>query len=756
MSSSHTFVDKKIEQVGDYLIKNRIGQGSFAVVYKAQHKDTRQNVAIKCVKRSKLTKKLLENLESEISILTRIRHDNIVGLIECQKTEAHIYLVMEYCTMGDLSHYIKEIRSDKSIKNTAGGLPERVVRHFLKQLANALQFLRSQNLIHRDIKPQNLLLTPSNTHSDDLPVLKVADFGFARFLPNASLADTLCGSPLYMGPEILSYKKYDAKADLWSVGAVLYEMVTGRPPFRAQNHIELLKKIQENNDKIQFPDERHSDIVIGSDLKDLIRKLLKKNPVERSSFEEFFNHPAVLLQQPQPQPIQRRASVQPQRSSSKQTQSQSDPSQHHHHKTGSYEPPPFAQISSSKPDQRRWSSTTVRNTGPDAISPLYSQGRRPSKFESKDQQPWTPSSPFQPSSLMNSGTKPQNSKKEEEEMLQEYVMLDLRSIETNQFADELKVTPPRSTPLNERRLSKSPSSAATSHAVNIPTATSGTSANVSPSSSPFIRERKSSTGSSAGSALAKAISKASVRLFGTSMPSPPKEPHHLVGSPHGFMSSSHDQRHHQRHHKTNHTIKRIESMACMAHAVAKYGDQKYELLQNGSSGDMKLLSEETSALFLKALALIEVGLSVAQQYWSSDLIDVEEEEERKIAASRLYDAVQWMREKFNESLERAESVDTDMSASTNLNNSAFVDKLLYDRALEMSRAAAVHELVGENITECEQDYQTAIWMLEAIYQVRPKGEMTIDENDRLIINKFISSIRHRITVLRKKMVAERV
>lgn len=312
---------------------------------------------------------------------------------------------------------------------------------------------------------KNLLLTPSNPHSDDLPILKVADFGFARFLPNASLADTLCGSPLYMGPEILSYKKYDAKADLWSVGAVLYEMVTGRPPFRAQNHIELLKKIQENNDKIHFPDERHSEIVIGSDLKDLIRKLLKKNPVERLPFEDFFNHPAVVLQQQpqqQPQPIHRRTSVQVQRSSSKQIQSQSAPSQHHH-KTGSYEPPPFAQISSNKLDQRRWSSTNVRyivyirilhefhlnfflfrtnlntietnrNKSPDSISPLYSQGR-PTKFEPKDQQPWTPSSPSQPNSLINSGTKRQGNKKEEEDMLQEYVVLDLRSIETNQFAD---------------------------------------------------------------------------------------------------------------------------------------------------------------------------------------------------------------------------------------------------------------------------------------------------------------------------------
>lgn len=192
---------------------------------------------------------------------------------------------------------------------------------------------------------QNLLLvqpplTISDEPNNDLPILKVADFGFARFLPNASLADTLCGSPLYMGPEILSYKKYDAKADLWSVGAVLYEMVTGRPPFRAQNHIELLKKIQENNDQIHFPDERHHDIMIGSDLKDLIRKLLRKEPLERISFEEFFLHPAIMKQPQQQIMIQRRPS-----SASSAIGRHSTPPT-----SSSYEPPPFAQ------QNKRWSS----------------------------------------------------------------------------------------------------------------------------------------------------------------------------------------------------------------------------------------------------------------------------------------------------------------------------------------------------------------------------------------------------------------
>ncbi|CEI96957.1 Putative MAP kinase-activated protein kinase [Rhizopus microsporus] len=593
--------------VGNYIIQDKIGQGSFATVYKAQHKETEQIVAVKSVKRSKLTKKLLENLESEISILTAIRHEHIVGLIDCQKTESNIYLVMEYCSLGDLSHYIKQVRTNKSMKrSSAGGLPERVVRHFLKQLASALQFLRSQNLVHRDIKPQNLLLAP-NPIDHELPTLKVADFGFARFLPNASLADTLCGSPLYMGPEILSYKKYDAKADLWSVGAVLYEMVTGKPPFRAQNHLELLKKIQENNDQIHFPSDENS---IGSDIKDLIRKLLKKNPVERLSFEDFFRHPAILVvKKPSTAPVRHYSAsskpnyaASPSPSPSSVSSSSAAPTE--------YEPPPFAY-----------------------------QSRRQS-FHAVARQP-----------------------KREEDVLQEYVVLDKRIIETNQFADELDASP--RTLDTGRRLStfisgSSPTRHTMTHAVNIPI-------KIPPSTPPpFIRERKSSTGSSAGSALARAISMASVRLFGTSIPSPPNKD--LAGSPRGFMSS---------HHNAAHgTIEYIECIACMAHAVSKFGDQKYDTLSKSAEDDRQL-AEECVVLYVKSLALLETGLYVAQQYWQRQQFDPVNDEKKNVA--RLNDAVQWMREKFNECLDRAESIQYDKQTLENTS----VEKLLYDRALEM-------------------------------------------------------------------------
>jgi serine/threonine-protein kinase ULK/ATG1 len=139
------------------------------------------------------------------------------------------------------------------------------------------------------IMTQNLLLQPADPTGPlaGIPTLRVADFGFARFLPQASMAETLCGSPLYMAPEILRYEKYDAGADLWSVGAVLYEMAVGKAPFRAQNHVELLRKIERGDDRIKFPDDL-SAAPVPHDIRALICALLKRNPADRMSFDAFF------------------------------------------------------------------------------------------------------------------------------------------------------------------------------------------------------------------------------------------------------------------------------------------------------------------------------------------------------------------------------------------------------------------------------------------------------------------------------------
>ena len=142
----------------------------------------------------------------------------------------------------------------------------------------------------RDLKPQNLLL------SDNTPqaVLKIADFGFARHLQQQELANTLCGSPLYMAPEILKSQQYDAKADLWSVGTILYELVVGRPPYNGSNHIVLLQNIERNEARIPATIAKH----LSPACIDLIYSLLERNPVQRISFEEFFNHPFLAATTP--------------------------------------------------------------------------------------------------------------------------------------------------------------------------------------------------------------------------------------------------------------------------------------------------------------------------------------------------------------------------------------------------------------------------------------------------------------------------
>ncbi|GAB7355212.1 hypothetical protein MBLNU459_g5766t1 [Dothideomycetes sp. NU459] len=310
-------------KIGDFTRGEKIGNGSFATVYLAKHNKRRSYAAIKAVVQSKLTKRLKDNLNQEISILKSLEHPHIVALFDCIESRSHIYLIMEYCQMKDLSEFMKA-RMKVGLPETEsvfrkypnppnGGLNEVLARHFVKQVASALEYLRKRDLVHRDIKPQNLLLNPAPTYMQNqrpedvplaasehslvpavgvasLPMLKIADFGFARHLPQASLAETLCGSPLYMAPEILGYKKYDAKADLWSVGTVAYELVVGKPPFRAANHVDLLRKIDQANDVIQFP----AGLAISRDYKNLIRALLKRQPVERLNFRGFFESPVVV------------------------------------------------------------------------------------------------------------------------------------------------------------------------------------------------------------------------------------------------------------------------------------------------------------------------------------------------------------------------------------------------------------------------------------------------------------------------------
>lgn len=311
--------------VGGYALQEKLGSGSFAVVYKgvrtAARPELLATVAIKAIARTseKLTKKVLQNLEIEIAILRTYRHKNIVCLHDVQKTERHFYLILEYCGGGDVQGLIRS--------RSAGRLTEGLTRRLMRDLSAGLKFLWGQELIHRDIKPQNLLLTgalpldeindPERNEELELKrrqinfpsehfALKIADFGFARHLQSASLAETLCGSPLYMAPEILQHHRYDAKADLWSVGTVLFEMISGKPPFNGENHVDLLRNIQRK--AVRLP----ANVKVSKECVNLLRLLLNRNPLSRAGFAEFFEacNALVALGCQGPQPSSEDSSIQ--------------------------------------------------------------------------------------------------------------------------------------------------------------------------------------------------------------------------------------------------------------------------------------------------------------------------------------------------------------------------------------------------------------------------------------------------------------
>lgn len=254
--------------LGNYKIIQKIGNGSFSNVFKGEHKETSKLVAIKAINTQKLDNKILKNINMEIDTMLKLNHENILKLHETIKTDSHIYLIMDFCDNSDLYKHIKK----------KGRFSENDGKSILIQIACGLYVLRKNNLIHRDMKPHNILLSLSGN-------VKIADFGFVASTNDNKLMDTLCGSPIYMAPEILKYNKYDEKVDLWSVGIILFEMLTGKPPFTANNHIQLLRTIETTDFKI--PD----DVNISNECMDLLRSLIVVNPKYRITFQNFFSHP---------------------------------------------------------------------------------------------------------------------------------------------------------------------------------------------------------------------------------------------------------------------------------------------------------------------------------------------------------------------------------------------------------------------------------------------------------------------------------
>ncbi|KAK3095391.1 hypothetical protein FSP39_014132 [Pinctada imbricata] len=261
----------------NYVFTDKLGSGTYATVYKAFKRwGNRQSVAIKCVKKNSLNKASTENLLTEIGLLKKLNHPHIVTLYDFLWDDFYIYIIMEYCSGGDLSQFIRSKRS----------LPEYIVKRFLQQLVKAMMYLRSHNVAHMDLKPQNILLTaPPNTR------LKIGDFGFAKHVDLNDELHIMRGSPLYMAPEIICKGKYDPRVDIWSIGVIMYECLFGRAPFASKSLKELQEKIWDSK-----PVEIPYGVSISDQCRDLLLKILRRDPDERITFDEFFHHPFVDLE----------------------------------------------------------------------------------------------------------------------------------------------------------------------------------------------------------------------------------------------------------------------------------------------------------------------------------------------------------------------------------------------------------------------------------------------------------------------------
>ena len=276
--SNKLFIDETNDNPSKkYEILAKLGSGSFGSVYLAKNKFTNEKVAMKQIKKSSANLLSDGEITDEIEILKNLDHPDIVRIIESFNTKNSYILITEYCEGGELFDQVKN------------QLSETQIAVIFKQILSGLAYLHSNNIVHRDLKLENILIheiEKSKTTGEELFNIKIIDFGTARIFDKKRNPQSIVGSSYYIAPEVLR-QKYNKECDLWSVGVILYMFIVGHAPFDGCDDDEITTNIQRG--VYRKNDKRW--IKASKEVKDLIQKLLTYRPSQRLSAIQALNHP---------------------------------------------------------------------------------------------------------------------------------------------------------------------------------------------------------------------------------------------------------------------------------------------------------------------------------------------------------------------------------------------------------------------------------------------------------------------------------
>lgn len=288
-------------KVDNYTLIKLLGKGAFGEVFLTSKDGTNELFATK-----KLKKTIVQNenvkkyFDNELFILQHISHPNILKFNEIKQTSNNYYIITDLCNGGDLSTCLKQYKK----KHNGKPFPEKIVQFFMRQIVYALHYLHHKKIIHRDLKLENLLIHfEKEEDKENLNYLnstvKIIDFGFARYLENNNLACSVLGSPMYMEPSILKkYSKmnennsfgYDMSADIWSLGALCFELLVGVTPFQAQSINQLVAKVQVGSYKIP------SELNLSKQSYSFLNCMLQSDPRLRADIDKLSEHEFLNLE----------------------------------------------------------------------------------------------------------------------------------------------------------------------------------------------------------------------------------------------------------------------------------------------------------------------------------------------------------------------------------------------------------------------------------------------------------------------------